>query len=264
MLYANKHLHRPVFIVIAILVSLAAAAGAQQMKIIRAGEGGGFLIPELMAFIGLEDKQLTISERLPVDRLPKEYQSIDIKKGDIILMVDGKKLSTPGELEKLYDKLAVGQEMKFGLKRGNDMLIASFKKADPSALPKMKRVITMDSEGEGGPDDKQVRREINIDGDAVPIIEVGIIFAAKDGKITVGDVMPGQGMGILTAEPKNGDVLVSLQGSSYITAEALQQSWDKIPVGDTVRLVLSRDGKETKSIFAKPEAMGEIRLKKSK
>ncbi|PWB74222.1 hypothetical protein C3F09_04220 [candidate division GN15 bacterium] len=215
-----------------------------------------------MVFVGIADKQLAVSERLPADRLPKEYQAVDIRKGDIILMVDGKRMFTPEQLEKHYDSVAVGQEMKLGLKRGNDMLIASFKKADPSTLPQMKRIVmTADGQGDEG---KPGGKALSIDGDAVPILELGVIFAAKDGAITVADVLPVPGVSNLKSEPHKGDRLISLQGASFTTAASLIKAWDNITVGDTVRIILSRGGKETLSVFAKPKAVGEVRLKGSK
>jgi hypothetical protein len=152
--------------------------------------------------------------------------------------------------------------MKLGIKRGNDMLIASFKKADPSALPQMKRIVKVD--GEPGEHGDQMRKELKIDGDPILLVEIGIIFAAKDGKIAIGDLMPMPAAEDLSLKPRVGDQLVTLQNASYTTADALQKAWDQIAVGDTVRLVLSRDGKETTSVFAKPKAMGEIKLKQSK
>lgn len=246
-----------------LLAGLTMTAIAQQMKIVRAGEGGAFLIPELMIFIGVENKQLAVTDQLPTDRLPKAYQLVDIKKGDLILMVDGKKFATPEEMEKHYNSLTPGQEMKLGLKRGNEMLIASFKKADPSTLPKMNKMITVDHDDKSGDKVISSGKGLSIDGDPVPILEIGVILAAKDGKITVADIMPFPGMAELAEKPKAGDLFVSLQGNALKTAEALQSAWDMIPVGDTVRLVLGRDGKEALSVFAKPKAMGEIKLKKS-
>jgi len=246
-----------------VMVCLSSLVSAQQMRIIKAGEGGGFLIPELMTFIGPENNQLTVTDRMPTDRLPKEYQAVDIRQGDIIMMVNGKKVSKPDELEKLYEGLAVGQEMKLGIKRGNDMLIASFKKADPSTLP-TRRIMKVEDDGKGSGTKVSIGKGPEIDGDAVPLLGIGMILAAKNGKITVGDVLPLPGLAVLKSEPKVGDLLVSLQDRPLTTAEALRKTWDNISVGDTVRLVLSRDGKETLSVFAKPKALGEINLKTAK
>lgn len=243
-----------------VLLCLSIPAYAQQMKILRAGEGGGFLIAELMTFIGPENNQLVVTDRMPTDRLPKEYQAVDIRQGDIILMANGKKVSKPDELEKLYESLTVGQELKLGIKRGSEMLIASFKKADPATLPMTKRIVRVEGDSKSGQQKISVGKGPTIDGDAVALIEIGVILAAKNGKVTVGDVLPLPGLAVLKSEPKVGDLLVSLQGRPLTTAEALQKAWDNISVGDTVRLVLSRDGKETLSVFAKPKATGEVKL----
>lgn len=250
--------------VLFIVLCLGAIANPQQMRVLKSGEGGGFLIPELMAFIGIDDKQLTVSDRLPTDRLPKEYQSVDIRKGDIILMVDGKRMSTPDQLQQHYDSLAVGQEMKLGLKRGDDLLIASFKKADPSTLPQMRRMV-MTTDKKGGGKVEGGGKALTVDGEPVPIFELGIIFAAKDGRITVGKVLPIPAAVNLQVKPKEGDLLVSLQGSSFTTAPSLLKAWDAIPVGDTVQIVLRGGGdKDIKLAFRKPKPVNEVNLKSSK
>ncbi len=264
MLHSHRNLNQLTIGALLVLLSLAGAVGAQQMKIYKSGPGGGFLIAELVTFIGLENNQLVVTDRMPTDRLSKEYQAVDIRKGDVIMMANGKKVTKPDELEKLYEGLVVGQELKLGLKRGSEMLMASFKKADLATMPMMRRVVKVGDGGAEGGEAEGVAKGITINGDPIPLLEIGVLFAAKDGKITVGDVLPVPGVSNLKAEPKAGDLFVSLQGTEFTTADALQKAWDGIPVGDTVRLVLSREGKQTLSVFAKPKAIGEVMLQKAK
>ena len=44
--------------------------------------GGGFFIPELMVVTGVAEKQVIVADRMATDALPKEYQSLDIRKDE--------------------------------------------------------------------------------------------------------------------------------------------------------------------------------------
>lgn len=244
-----------------IFLCIASWANAQQVRMIKMGEGGAFLIPELGALVAIEDSQLVVIDRMPTDRMPREYQSVDIKQGDIVLMVDGKKMASPDQLQKYYDTLAVGREIKIGLKRGDNMFIASFKKADPSTLPQIKRMV-MTPDGKGA--DGKGGMALSVDGDPIPILELGIIFAAKDGQIRVGKILPIPAAVPLKTKPKEGDLLVSLQGSTYTTASSLLKAWDAIPVGESVQIVLRGEGKDMKLAFFKPKPVNEVNLKTTK
>lgn len=125
-----------------------------QIKRIITNAGDVFEIPEIGGLALQERDQLRVDNVISAENRGKAYKNIDIKNGDIILMMNGKKLETARNASDIYENLKPGDEVKLGIKRGEQMFIVSFKKADPKDLPKLKRMII--KHGEGGKDTKKV------------------------------------------------------------------------------------------------------------
>jgi S1-C subfamily serine protease len=247
----SNHPTAKYLVLLAIFAGLALSAGAQQMMMLKSS--GGFLIPELMAMVEVQDKQVVITNKLPGTRLPKEYQAIDIAEGDIILMANGKKISTAEELEKLYNEAAIGQEIKLGIKREGSMRLVSFKKADPKDMPVMKKIV-MGGDGagidsSGGPGSKVLN--LSQGGDMLPLPEMGLIVSTKDKKLKVEVVIPMDGKKVFTEELKEGDVIRSLQGKEITTENEFKKIYDAIAVGEEGQLTVERSGKTITSGFTK-------------
>lgn len=125
-----------------------------QMKRVITNAGDIFEIPELGGLVLQEKDQLRVDNVISAEHRGKTYKNVDIKNGDIIMMMNGRKLDKARSASEIYENLKPGDEVKFGIKRGEQMFIASFKKADPKDLPKMKRMII--KHGEEGKDTKRV------------------------------------------------------------------------------------------------------------
>ena len=57
---------------------------------------------------------------------------------------------------------------------------------------------------------------------------------------------------------KKGDHVLKLQGKAVTTTAELQEMYDAIAVGDTIQLVLGRDGEEHALTLLKPAPRGRI------
>jgi PDZ domain-containing secreted protein len=77
---------------------------------------------------------VTVNIAPPEGTLPKEYEDIDIQGGDIIKMMNGKRVKTTDAIKKIYEELEIGDEIKLGVKREDEMFIVTFKKADPAEM----------------------------------------------------------------------------------------------------------------------------------
>ena len=65
----------------------------------------------------------------PAQRRGKAYRDVDLKTEDRILMANGKRIKTVADFKELYESLPVGEELKMGLRRGEEMRMASFQKS---------------------------------------------------------------------------------------------------------------------------------------
>ena len=239
-------------LILLLLTGLALTAGAQQMMMMKAGEN--FFIPELMAMIEGQEKDVVIANKLPGTNLPKEYQALDVKKGDIIMMINGKNITKVAEMEKIYNELTIGQEIKLGVKREGVPHLVSFKKADPKNMPGLvMRKVNVD---EGGAVDSvagsgQKIIKMTPGGDLYPLPEIGLIISAKDNAIKVEVVIPMGDKKPFTEALQEGDIIRSIQGKNVTNKDELKKIYDPIAIGESGQLAFERAGKLISTSFTK-------------
>jgi len=124
-----------------ILLFFSSLSFSQQMKIISGGEIA--FVPEITGIIQYENNKLKIAS---INNAAKGNKKIDLQPEDEILFVNGNRVKSLESFNKYYEMTEIGAEVKFGVKRENQMLIATFIKEDPS---KSKHRI-MRMEGEPG------------------------------------------------------------------------------------------------------------------
>ncbi len=100
-------------------------------------EGDVFNLPELSAIIIKQEGKVSVVATM-VRMRPADYKKVDVKQNDQIFMVNGKKIKSVKQLQNMYEDLAIGEEFKMAIKRGDDRKLVSFVKADPKKLPKHK------------------------------------------------------------------------------------------------------------------------------
>jgi S1-C subfamily serine protease len=225
------------------------------MKIIRKGPGGETMkeitqdqilsVPELSAMILEQERELVVDHIMEPEMRMKGYEATDLKEGDKVLMADGKKLGSLKELRELYEKAAPGATMKLGLKRGEELVLASFKKADPKDLPKTRMIIS-------GGDDKRL----------LGIPKVGLILTEKDNAVVVERVLENAAKELKGADVKEGDVITTLNTFPVKSFADFQDRYEKIPVGDKVELVSKRSGRSETLTFAKPKSEGKMIIRR--
>lgn len=170
-------------------------------------------------------------------------ESSDIQKDDEVLMANGKKVKTAKDLQQQYENANVGDEFKIGLKRGENLMLAKFTKKSDEELNKA-----------GG---SMVMRMEKKEGEEI-LPALGLAFGTKDKQVVVNGVLPTAANNFKTFSPTSGDIIVSINGKSVTKAESFIEAYDALEEGDTVTIVLSRDGKENTEIFKKPKPMGRM------
>jgi S1-C subfamily serine protease len=235
--------------------SLAAQVFVQKKG---AREGEIFFLNEAAAMLKDEDGTIKVDVVLPGEQRPKEYQNIDLKQGDEILMVNAKRVKSVKELEKIYNELGVGGEMKLGVRRGEEMFLVSFNKIDPEKLPKRRFMIRKGEPGDLKPGEEkkifsqQIKIE-NKDGKVKPVLEIGLILKEVDNKVIVDKVIADLAKREANFDAKEGDIIFSINGEKLQTVQQFSGIYDKIQTGQDVKFVVLREKKEMAVSFKKPE-----------
>lgn len=98
------------------------------------------------------------------------------------------------------------------------------------------------------------------------MVEAGVLFAEKDGKIYTENVLPEDVLpeealekGKSRPDIKKGDVLVSANGEKFTSAKKLSEWYDGLKPGTEVSLTLDRKGETKSASFSKVEQTGKKR-----
>jgi hypothetical protein len=211
--------------------------GPNEMKL----EGEPFNLGELGAVIMQEEGKVKVLHAIESNRRPEGYADIDLKTDDIIAMANGKKIQTTKDLKDLYDGLAIGAEVKLGIKRGEQMFIATFPKADANKLPKI-----------------QLRRMVGDDGGNMEVFPaVGVVLTQNANKqIIIVDKLPDSSSAVARANVKVNDQLLEMNGKRIPSLKSYSAMYDAIAVGATVSWKLKRSDHTFSISFAKPIPRG--------
>ncbi len=170
---------------VAILLILFSSIGFSQVKIM-AKPGEMFDFKELGAIVLLKENKVKVEFVMPEHARHVDYRDVDIQKNDEIIIINGTKISTTVELEKNYNDLSVGDEIKLGIKREDKLMIISFKKVDPESLPKRQMMkIKVDDDPSGA------AQEVEINGKKHKVKNGKVVIDGEE--ISVKDLMDKKG-----------------------------------------------------------------------
>lgn len=265
---ASLH-YRAGFIALCLALMALTATVSAQSHSFQVNEGEMFMIPEVGAMVMSDEGILTVDFMPPTDNIPKAYRDVDIEIGDIIMMVNGKKMKSADDLEKLYEALAVGDQIKMGIKRGKGMLIASFNKADEKDLPKRK-VMTMSIGGDGSGEmtttEGGVVKTMSFggDGQALSIIqELGLLLIAKDDQVVLANLLPNAVAVFGDEKIFEEDVLAEINGKKVTSTTEFEEIYNAIEVGNMFSLKFIHDGTEFSKTLKKPKSQsGGVMIRK--
>jgi S1-C subfamily serine protease len=238
---------RNVLYVFFALTVLFGTLSESQVKIIRRGvpgKDGGSAddlvdLRELAAMVALTDGKLVVDNVFDKAMRPKGYDAVDIRQGDVILMVNGKRVKSAADLRQEYTSVPTGSSVKLGIQRNEKMLIVSFDKADPAKLPKRNIIIRHD-DGSGSED-------------MMVVPHTGLIIASKGGKVYVDGILPDDSSAVKSSGVKEGDVVTTINGSPVTSFANFSAAYKEIPVGKDVTITTSRKGKTGSFSFKKAD-----------
>ncbi len=246
----RNSLTRAACLTLTVAFILATGATAQETKSAQMEiEGQPFVLNEFGAVIGEHDGVLEVEIVVMEagDREPA-YRKIDIKAGDQIVMINGKRAKTTADLEAIYGDLKTGDKLTMAIKRGQARQMISFPKGDPEAGGA--RIMVRTSHDGAG-------------AEVTPILGLSLIVSEEEGQVSVVDLLP-----IPVGLPedvvfKQKDVITKLQNQPVASVADLDSQYSAIATGDKVVLEILRDGEVLTFDFGKPEAPeGRIMMKK--
>jgi S1-C subfamily serine protease len=249
-------------------VSLQAQSHSQSFQM-EAGDikGQPYTLDELGAVVVHNEQGMQVLFVMDPEMRTEAYKEVDLQAQDIILMANGKKLETIDDLQNLMESLAIGDQVQLGIKRDKDMQIVRFLKADSESLPKMRRMMVTEDEGEDGEAQREMSFQSAGGEERVSMLQgTGIIARETEGQVEVAHLMPHVKDVKGLSDIKEGDMLVSLQGTKVESLDELDTAWEAIEIGAEVTMVCSRDGEKLTRTFAKPDASdmqgGAVMIKK--
>jgi hypothetical protein len=223
-----------------------------------------FDLPELGAIIVGGDKELRIEAIVPAEGRPKSHAGVDLQEGDVVLLFNRKRVKTIADIKEAYEGAAVADTIKMGIRRGQEMFLVSFVKADPKNLPKRELKIIGGSGPEGKPAPGQsfsFKASGKMGEGVAPVLELGIIIGGVGKQVKVIDKLQIPGTALEGVDFQKDDVLQTLNGKAITSTEQFSTEFGKITVGDKVELKYRRGDKPMTAAFAKPQARGKIMMK---
>lgn len=202
------------------------------------------IIQEIGAVITTKDEKLIVEIILG----NHEKEQADISKDDQVLMANGKKLKSIKDLRDHYENAKTGEEVKLGLKRGENLMITTFVKKSDEELNK------------AGNGTMVMRMEKKAGEEVLPAL--GLMVGTKKKSVVVNGTLPTVSKNFKSFEPKQGDVIVSINEKAVSKAEEFAEAYTELEEGENVTIVISRNGKEMKETFSKPKPMGRMIINK--
>ena len=196
----------------AILFLSVASIYSQGKPEIKFGADDPFDLREVGALIIKDKEKFKVQFVAPENRRLTSYQNVDLKKDDIVMMVNGKAVKKLNDLRETYDKLKVGKDFKLEIKRGGKLMTVSLKKADPKILPP-KRTAKITNAG-------WMKDKVFLHG-------CGVLIGKINEKPMI-EKIKGDNEIVKNAGLKGGDVVTSINGQAIKTFIQFKEAYDNI------------------------------------
>lgn len=256
-----------IFVFIAVFGTVAMAEGEtkKSMKTMTFSADDILMLPEIGAMISSQDGVLSVMMVTPVNARDDKYKDVDLQQGDLIKMINGKKMKTVEDIRKLYESLKEGDEIKFGLKRDKGFVMASLLKGD-GKMPEGMMVQTMTVDmGEG---EHEMLAEsgtaLSIEGEFALLSELGLLLVENKNQIEIKALLPGVAKSSEDEQFSEGDIVLVIAGTEVKTIAEFNKIYDNIEDGQKVQLKVKTKQTTITSSFVRSAGNSEIMIMKNK
>lgn len=226
-------------------INLAEPLSAQVQRTMSFDAGTSFLLRELSAMIVQNENGLQVEMIMGGGNPTDQSITDDLKRGDVLLMMNGKRVSEIATMRELYNSLPDGEEIKVGVRRGDARFIVRAHKGDIPENAPGQMVLSFDA-GDG----------------AAPtmIPELGLLISQTDQGIEIMSLLEPLLPEELTTENIEGYLITSINKKSFDEPINIQQYLASLKVGDAIDLELEKDGLTKNLALKKQEPRGDVRM----
>jgi PDZ domain-containing secreted protein len=192
---------------------------SQEKPEIKLNSDDVYDLQEVGAFIIVDKDKIKVQFVAPENRRLPAYQNVDLKKDDIIMMVNDKPVKKLRDLKETYEKLKVGKDFKLHVKRGKNTIMVDIKKADPKDLPK-----------------KHVHLDFRKMDNKVLLAGYGVLIANINEKPMIEKLLMDNNDLVKKAGLKGGDLLTNINGIAIKTFIQFKTAYEAITPGQDVNI----------------------------
>lgn len=179
-----------------------------------------YQLQEIGAMIIMDKDKIKVQFVAPENHRLPGYQNVDLKKDDIIMMVNDKPVKKLSDLKEAYEKLKVGKDFKLHVKRGKSTITVVLKKADPKDLPKK----------------HPMHPDFNKMDNKVLLVGYGVLIGNINEKPMIEKLLMDNNDLVNKAGLKGGDLLTNINGIPIKTFIQFKTAYEAISSGQNVNI----------------------------
>ncbi len=237
---------------------------ARQTQTMTFDASSSLILQEFTALLAIEEDEIRV--RIQMTDHGDNSTEDHLETGDVILMMNGKRATDIAALRELYESIKDGEEVKIGVRRGEERFILRATKGDmPENTSGGRRVMTnFNTSTSSAPSNNAgARSVVNFNTDvegAIPVLsaELGSILLDRDDKVVVERVVSMIMPEALKSEDILGYTILSVNGKKYKTAQEVADALKEIEVGEEIELELEKDDDQKSISFNKQESRGNV------
>ncbi|MTI86381.1 MAG: PDZ domain-containing protein [Balneolaceae bacterium] len=236
------------YVLLLLLIAVVPLTASAQIKV----DGNSFtlssesslIMKEFGAVITQQNDDITVRIILP-DKKDSGQQRDRLQSGDVILMINGNRLSSIGDLKKAYQAIETGETVKIGVRRGEQRFILRRTKKDLEATTA------------GG----SQSMSFNIGENSSPIPELGFMVTESGGQVKISNILSPLLPEELKVLDLQGANIVSISGKKPTSVEDFKKILGEIKIGQDMELVFNKKGKKQTVTLEKPKSKGKVLIK---
>lgn len=238
-----KFLHH--ILIVTIGISLAQPLHAQMQRTMTFDASTSFMLRELNAMIVQNEEGLHVEMIMGQPSGDSNPITDELQRGDLILMMNGKRASEVSVLRETYEKLNKGDEVKIGVRRGESRFIVRAIKGDiPENVPG-RMVLSIDTDDENAP---------------TLLAELGVLVSDNNSGIQIMSVLEP----MLPEELQDQEIadfkIVSINEKTFEQAQSVQAYLNSLDVGASIELEIEKNGLAKTFELTKQESRGNVRM----
>lgn len=203
------------------------------------------MLREFNAMLVENDEGIQVELILGGHTQSADPMSDELQQGDLILMMNGKRVSAITQMRADYESINEDDEIKIGVRRGNERFILTAIKGDVPETGPGQMVLSIEGAGANPP---------------VLVPELGLLLTNEDDTIIVQALLDPILPDVLKEANLEGFTVITINGKTFDDANAVQNYLTELAVGDTIDLVVENNGDQKVFTFNKTEPRGGIRM----